>query len=247
MKSYYSTIYNSILYFLLIGVLLTSCKSNFNNHIVTSITDNDKNIIIQGRVSVLGTNSAPSGLTTVNIKNKWVWKDESQKAYGENKRVFVDKKGYYKITIEKGDTLVVVPNHVIYGRDTNKYTFANLDKSQTLDIELTKDEIGYQSLISDNQVLKSNIDNLIKNVDPEHLVSVSGTIKSKKTNQPLKNVDVSSAFNNNVMGIGTYHLTDQFGNFDLKVPKGNLCSIQALSANAIRFTAQKDTIINLYL
>lgn len=245
MKTRYTTIYTSIFPFLLIGILLTACKSNI--HTTRRVADNNKNIVIQGRVLVQGTDSAPLGLTTINIKNKWIWKDESQKAYGENKRVFVDKKGYYKITIEKGDTLMVIPNHIIYGRDVSKYTFANLDKSQTIDIEVNKDEAGYQNLINSNEVLKSNIENLIKNVDPEQLVSVRGTIKSKKTNQPLKNVDVSSAFNNNVMGIGTYHLTDQFGNFDLKVPKGNLCSIQALSANAIRFTAYNDTIINLYL
>ncbi|MDM1379904.1 hypothetical protein [Myroides marinus] len=245
MKTHYTTIYTSIFPFLLIGILLTACKSN--THTNRRVADNNKNIVIQGRVLVQGTDSAPLGLTTINIKNKWIWKDESQKAYGENKRVFVDKKGYYKITIEKGDTLMVIPNHIIYGRDVSKYTFANLDKSQTIDIEVNKDEAGYQNLINSNEVLKSNIENLIKNVDPEQLVSVRGTIKSKKTNQPLKNVDISSAFNNNVMGIGTYHLTDQFGNFDLKVPKGNLCSIQALSANAIRFTAQNDTIINLFL
>lgn len=247
MKLHYTTIYASIFSFFLIGIVLTACKTNSTHLIVKSATNNDKNIVIQGRVLVQGTDSAPLGLTTVNIKNKWVWKDESQKAYGENKRVFVDKKGYYKITIEKGDTLVVVPNHVIYGRDTNKYTFANLDKSQTLNIELIKDEIGYQNLINSNEVLKSNIDNLIKNVNPEHLVSIRGTIKNKKTNQPIENVDVSSAFNNNVMGVGTYHLTDQLGNFHLKVPKGNLCSILALSANPLRFTAQNDTIINLFL
>lgn len=245
MKTHYTTIYTSIFPLLLIGILLAACKSN--THTTRRVTDNNENIVIQGRILVQGTDSAPLGLTTINIKNKWIWKDESQKAYGENKRVFVDKKGYYKITIEKGDTLMVIPNHIIYGRDVSKYTFANLDKSQIIDIEVNKDEAGYQNLINSNEVLKSNIENLIKNVDPEQLVSVRGTIKSKKTNQPLKNVDVSSAFNNNVMGIGTYHLTDQLGNFDLKVPKGNLCSIQALSANAIRFTAQNDTIINLYL
>lgn len=245
MKTHYTTIYTSIFPLLLIGILLAACKSN--THTTRRVTDNNENIAIQGRILVQGTDSAPLGLTTINIKNKWIWKDESQKAYGENKRVFVDKKGYYKITIEKGDTLMVIPNHIIYGRDVSKYTFANLDKSQIIDIEVNKDEAGYQNLINSNEVLKSNIENLIKNVDPEQLVSVRGTIKSKKTNQPLKNVDVSSAFNNNVMGIGTYHLTDQLGNFDLKVPKGNLCSIQALSANAIRFTAQNDTIINLYL
>ncbi|WP_121966885.1 hypothetical protein [Myroides sp. N17-2] len=245
MKTHYTAIYTSIFPFLMIGILLASCKSN--THTTRRVTDNNENIVIQGRVLVQGTDSVPLGLTTINIKNKWIWKDESQKAYGENKRVFVDKKGYYKITIEKGDTLMVVPNHIIYGRDVSKYTFANLDKSQIIDIEVNKDEAGYQNLINSNEVLKSNIKNLIKNVDPEQLVSVRGTIKSKKTNQPLKNVDISSAFNNNVMGIGTYHLTDRFGNFDLKVPKGNLCSIQALSANAIRFTAQNDTIINLYL
>lgn len=238
MKSLYIKISTTLFAFILLCLTQVACKSTKLN--TTGIT-------IQGRVTVLGTESAPLGLTTVNIKNKWSWKDESLPAYGENKRVFANKQGYYKINIEKGDTLVIIPNHVIYGRDINKYTFVKLDKSQTINVEITEDKIGYQKLIENNPVLETNIINHIKNVNPEQLVSISGTIKSKKTNQPLKNVDVGSGFNNNVLGIGTYHLTDNKGNFNLRIPKGNLCSIQALSPNAIRFIAKNDTIINLYL
>lgn len=229
-----------------ITLLLFACKAPILSN-KASVQQRDNNIVIQGRVTVQGTASAPLGLTTINIKNKWAWKDMSLPAYGENKRVFANKEGYYKITIEKGDTLVVVPNHIIYGRDNSNYIFSNLDKNQTINVEITKDEVGYQQLIENNPILETNIKNHITNVNPEQLVSVSGTIKSKKTGMPLSNIDVSSGFNNNVLGIGTYHLTDNKGNFNLKVPKGNLCSIQALSPNAIRFTAQNDTIINLHL
>lgn len=246
MKSTYFKLDKHLFVLLLLTLVPLACKSPVQPN-TASQKLNDNNIVIQGRITVKGTDSAPQGLTTVNIKNKWAWKDASLPAYGENKRVFANKHGDYKITIEKGDTLVIVPNHVLYGRDTSPYTFVNLDKSQTLNVEITEDQMGYQKLIENNPVLEANIQNHVKNVDPEQLVSVSGTIKSKKTDLPLPNIDVSSGFNNNVLGIGTYHLTDSKGHFNLKVPKGNLCSIQALSPNAIRFTAQNDTLINLYL
>ncbi|WP_254050359.1 hypothetical protein [Myroides sp. N17-2] len=204
-------------------------------------------ITIQGRVTVQGTDSVPLGLTSVNIANKWVWKDEELKAYGENKRVFVNKKGYYSIQIQKGDTLIFIPNHVIYGRGSAQYTFTNISESQTLNVEIKYNKEAYLKQIKDNPVLEMNLNRHIKQVNPEKLISVSGTIYSKKSNKPLKNVDVGSAFNNSTHGTGTFHLTNNKGEFHLNVPQGNMCSIIALSPNAINFYPQNDTIINLYL
>lgn len=226
----------------LLFTALQACNSLNNS---TSVKTTSSFITIKGRVTVQGTDSVPLGLTSVNIANKWVWKDDELQAYGENKRVFVDKKGYYTIEIQKGDTLTFIPNHVIYGRDL--YTFPNLQESQTINIEIKYDKDAYQKQIKDNHELKANLDRHIKEVNPEKLVSVSGTIYSKKSNKPLKNVDVGSAFNNTTHGTGTFHLTNSKGEFHLKVPQGNLCSIISLSPNAIDFYPQNDTIINFYL
>lgn len=207
----------------------------------------DNKITIQGSVSVAGTDSVPLGLTTMNIKNKWAWKDKTLEAYGENDRVFVDKKGYYKIQIEKSDTLVLIPNHIIYGRDMAQYTFSGFTKDKILNITVKPQMQEYQAQIKDNAQLKVYLEKHLKTVNPEKLITIQGNIYSKKTQKPLKNIDVGSAFNNNTEGIGTYHLTDSNGSFSIKVAKGNMCSIYALSPDVVRFYPENDTIVKIYM
>ncbi len=221
--------------------LLFACSFTLNTKI-----QNDY-ILIQGRVTLEGTDSVPLGITSVNIENNWVWKDDNLQAYGENKRVFVDKKGYYAIYIRKNDTLVFIPNHILYGSNITPYTYTNLQENQTLNVQIKKDTKTYESLVNNNPLLKANLDKHLKQVDIEPLVTVTGTIRSKKTNKPLKNVDVGSAFNNSTFGTGTYHLTNENGEFKIQLHKGNLFSVLSLSPNSIEFYPQRDTIVNLYL
>lgn len=234
---------SQIIYCLLLTIgLIIGCKS------VTApskLTDNK--ITIQGKVTITGTDSVPLGLTTMNIKNKWVWKDQALQVYGENERVFVDKKGYYKIQIDKTDTLVLIPNHIIYGRDLTAYAFTGFTKNQTLNISVESKTQEYKAQIKDNVKLRSYLDKHLQTVNPEKLITIKGNIYSKKTQKPLKNIDVGSAFNNNTEALGTFHLTDSNGGFNIKIPKGNMCSIWALSPNVIRLYPQNDTIINLYM
>ncbi|WP_158963478.1 hypothetical protein [Myroides fluvii] len=226
---------------ILILFLFYACSSMRSNKI------QHDSIVIQGRVTLQGTDAVPLGITSVNIKNKWVWKDENLEAYGENKRVFVDKKGYYKIHIQKNDTLVFIPNHILYGNNIDQYTYSNLNESQTLNVQIKKDTNTYEALTKNNPVLKANLEKHLKDLDLETLVTVSGTIFSKETHKPLKNVDVSSAFNNSTFGTATYHLTDEKGEFKFQLHKGSLFSVLSLSPNSIEFYPQRDTIINLYL
>ncbi|KZE76168.1 MAG: hypothetical protein ACRCVU_19640 [Flavobacterium sp.] len=221
--------------------LLHACSPVLNKKV------QNNSILIQGRVTLVGTDSVPLGITSVNIKNKWVWKDDNLQAYGENKRVFVDKKGYYQIHIQKNDTLVFVPNHILYGGNIDQYTYSNLKESQTLNVQIKKDQKTYEALTKNNPVLKANLEKHLKDTDTETLVTVSGTIVSKETHKPLKNVDVGSAFNNSTFGTGTYHLTDEKGEFKLQLHKGSLFSVLSLSPNSIGFYPQRDTIVNLYL
>ncbi|EHO13120.1 hypothetical protein HMPREF9714_00954 [Myroides odoratimimus CCUG 12901] len=231
-------IYHSLLMLLLI----MGCKSLDKT---PQLADNK--ITIQGRVTVKATDSVPLGLTTMNIKNKWVWKNQELQVYGENERVFVDKKGYYKIQIEKTDTLVLIPNYIIYGRDTAAYTFTDFTKDEILNISVEPKNKEYEAQVKNNPTLKNYLDKHVQTVDPEKLITIKGNIYSKKTQKPLKNVDVGSAFNNNTEGTGTYHLTDTNGAFSIKVPKGSMCSVWSLSPNVIRFYPQNDTIVNLYM
>lgn len=226
---------------ILILFLFYACSPMLSNKV-----QNDS-ILIQGRVTLLGTDSIPLGITSVNIKNKWVWKDENLEAYGENKRVFIDKEGYYKIHIQKNDTLVFIPNHILYGNNIDQYTYSNLNESQTLNVQIKKDTKSYEALTKNNPVLKANLEKHLKSIDLETLVTVSGTVYSKETHKPLKNVDVGSAFNNSTFGTGTYHLTDEKGEFKLQLHKGSLFSVLSLSQNSIGFYPKRDTIVNLYL
>lgn len=237
----------NIIIVLLLSTLsfFTSCKTNFNQD--KKLIDNSNLITIKGRVIVQGTNSAPQGLTSINIKNKWAWKDESINAYGENEKVFANRRGYYKIKIEKGDTLVFIPNHIIYGRHSKDYTYIGLNKSQILNITIKEDKENYDSLLVDNPILKENLKRHLSSINPDRMVIVSGVIYSKKTLKPLKNVDVGYAFNNNTKGTSTHNLTNQNGEFKMSTPKGNLFTIRSLSKNPVHFYPQKDTIVKLYL
>ncbi|MCC9041961.1 hypothetical protein LNQ81_04500 [Myroides sp. M-43] len=234
-KYCYTNISLTIAFILL--MLTTSC--GFNN-----------SIIVKGKVTLENTSTPPLGITTMNIKNKWQWKNDTLNAYGDNVKTYVNKKGYYKIKIQKGDTLVLIPNSILYGRNNKKYTYSNITKSKTLDIQVTQDSLAinnYLKLFSKYPELELNFKKNLQDSDPDTLIQVSGHIYSKKTNRPLKNVDIGPAFIDNTLGIAFYHLTNNKGEFSITIPKGNILSILALSKNSVHLSPKNDTIINLSL
>lgn len=223
----------------------------------TCLENLDGTITIQGRITVKNTQKAPIGVTTVNIKNKWAFskditkflKEESAQktiAYGENERVFVNKNGNYNITINKNDTLSVIPNSYLYKTPED---ITGLTKSQTLNIELEllppdvllefekHSTIGYKALSL-----------FLQNVNPDSLVTVSGTIYKSTTGTPSENVYVTSGFlNNTYKGSMSFHYTDKYGQFSMKVPKNTPITIDPFRPSYINFIAKNDTVINHYL
>lgn len=222
----------------------------------TCLENLDGSITIQGRITVKNTNDAPLGVTTVNIKNKWAFskditsflKEESPRkkiAYGENKMAFVNKQGYYKITIDKNDTLTLIPDKFLYKKP--KY-ITGLTKSQILNIEL---EPLPQQIIQDfekkNPLAYQNYYNFLNTVNQDSLVTISGIVSKKKTKTPLENIYIVNSFLYNTEGASSFHFTDKYGQFSLKSPKNSQILITDGHSNHIDFTAKNDTVINLYL
>ena len=216
----------------------------------------DGSITIQGRITVKNTDNAPLGVTSVNIKNKWAFskditkfiKKESPKktiAYGENKMVFVNKQGYYKITIDKNDTLAFIPDKLLYKQP--KY-ITGLTQNQTINIEL---EPLPQQIIQDfeknNPAAYQAYYNFLNTVNQDSLITISGIVNKKKTKTPLENIYIVNSFLYNTEGASSFHFTDKYGQFSLKSPKNSQILITDGHSNHIDFTAKNDTIINLYL
>lgn len=222
----------------------------------TCLENLDGSITIQGRITVKNTESVPLGVTTVNIKNKWDFskditsflKEESPKktiAYGENKRVFANKQGYYKITIDKNDTLAIIPDKYLYKQPKQ---ITGLTKSQILNIEL---EPLPQKVIQDfeekNPIGYKALSRFLQDVNPDSLVTVSGTISKSDTRTPLENIYIITNFLNNTKDGTSLRFTDKHGQFNIKVPKNTPITIDPFRPSYINFIAKNDTVINLKL
>lgn len=222
----------------------------------TCLENLDGSITIQGQITVKNTDSVPLGVTTVNIKNKWDFskditsflKKESPTktiAYGQNKRVFVNKQGYYKITIDKNDTLAIIPDKYLYKQPKQ---ITGLTKSQILNIEL---EPLPQKVLQDfekkNPSAYQNYYNFLNTVNQDSLITISGIVSKKKTKTPFENVYILNNYLYNTEGASSFHFTDKHGQFNIKAPKNNRIVITANMTNYIEFTAKNDTVINLYL
>ncbi|MCC9043581.1 hypothetical protein LNQ81_12945 [Myroides sp. M-43] len=239
----------------ILSLTIFSCQKTMNDNKLTTatisnVTDQnlDGTITIQGFVTVKGTNTAPLGITTMNISNKWTWLDKDYQEYGENQRVYIKKDGYYNITINKGDTLVLIPNQYLY-KDFTNYTYTNLTQNQILNIEIEQDLPKMKDLEKNNERVYNNLQKHIKNSgNTDKLITVSGIVYSKETKQPLKDIIILTEFSVNTNGIGSFHRTDSIGQFSLRVPQNKKIAVNPLSyTNSIRFSAEKDTVANIIL
>lgn len=219
-------------------------KDNINEPIKQ--TNNDGSITIQGKVTVKDRDYPPIGLTTMNIKNKWSFVKElkSQTAYGENERVFVNKDGYYRITIDKNDTLVLLPPDILYKKPN---FFTGFTHNQTLNIELEETPERY---ISQRKQYQNNgfeiFEKHISKINPDKIVRVAGRITSSNTHEPLVNKDISLLYQNNTNNTSIHHLTDSLGQFFIETPENSQIIIDAFNLRKHFFITQ-DTIINLEL
>ncbi|MEC4115093.1 hypothetical protein VSO92_13390 [Myroides pelagicus] len=248
------------IYFIL-PIFLFSCQeqkkeTTENSNLISVEKNTDNKITIQGKITLKGSQKAPLGVTTMNVKNRWAFKKDITKflkepspkktiAYGENERVFVNKDGYYKITINKNDTLQLISTPYLY-----KYTkqITGLNKSQTLNIEI--ENLPLESLESFKKEYPLGYKifyNYLNQVNPDSLITVSGTIFSSNTKIPLENIDVATSFLYNTRGSNTFHFTDKNGQFNIKAPKNSHILINGMKSNYTDFIAKKDTIIHLYL
>lgn len=226
---------------ILLSLAAIACKNkNYNQ------ANPDGSITISGKVTVAETGKPPLGITTMNVANKWVWQDPELNAYGDNEKVYVDKQGQYSITIQPGDTLMLIPNPLIYGRK-KRYLYTGFKHNQTLDIQVKEDAKSYAKLQKELPEAYENLQKHIQQSDPEQLITVSGTVISETTNRPVYRTMVSVGFVTNTKGTGTYHLTDKEGKFSIQLPKGNLLSINGLMPNSVQLYPQSDTVVQIKL
>lgn len=248
-----------LIYSLILAICLTnySCqnKTSTNHHtkeISNLETNLDGSITIQGRVTVKGSNTPLLGVTTMNVKNSWlyskdltkVYKGKKTIAYGENKRVFVDTKGYYRITIDKNDTLVLIPTPTLYKRP--KY-YTGFTKNQILDIQLepTPDAyLKFSEKYKDNGL--EQFEKYLKEVNPDKIITVAGTLYDRKTKKPLNQKDINILNQENTKGSTSFHFTDKHGQFFLRVPQNSHLLIDAFK-NPTYIFPKNDTILNIYL
>lgn len=232
--------------------LLISCNyinqtTKYSSDIKDSINLNGS-ITIQGRLTLIGTNNPPTGVNTVNISNKWVSRNNRTKLKGINQRVYVDKKGYYSITIEKGDTLVLIPNNLFYKTSIPNYTLANLNKNKTINFTLIPDSTNYKKLIQQRSELTERILENLHLIDTDTLLTITGIINNKETMKPLQNIDIVELGVPNTTGSVSHTFTDIQGYFKITVPKNSNIMINGFNLQSrLHFFPTRDTIINLKL
>ena len=243
-------------FIMILALLLSlfSCQtSNTSRLNVSKKTTNvkpqniDGSITIQGKVTIKGTDTPPLGITTMNVSNKWITKVDNQIIHGENQHVYVNQQGYYSITIEKGDNLVLIPNPFLY-KDFSNYSYTNLQESQVLNIQVEEDFDKLIELEKNNPLIAENLRKHLNEANVDTLIQIAGRVYNQKTMKPLQKVVVSPSFLLNTKNIGTYHLTDKRGQFFLTVPKNKEIIINPLSTkSSITFSAKQDTIVDIYL
>lgn len=206
----------------------------------------DGSITIQGRVLVEGTNEPPKGITAVNIANKW--KFSTPDGIGQNEAVFVDKDGYYVITIQKGDTLTLMPSILYYKSNTPQYTLINLDHNQTHNFTIKLDSTNYKNAAKNAPDFLQEIEKEFDRVNLKKMVTISGTVINKTTGKPISGLPVSQRLIRNSTGSGSLHLTNKEGQFTITVPQYSTIDFNVLSKtrSATLYTS-KDTIVNIQL
>ncbi|MHC5354714.1 hypothetical protein ACYSNX_11180 [Myroides sp. LJL115] len=225
---------------MLFAGLLLSCTNSIDNNLRSNL---DGTITIQGRVLVEGTNTPPQGINTLNITNRWI---DSNK--GENEMAYIDKKGFYRITIQKGDTLKLMPNYLIYKKRIHKHTITDLHKNQIINFTVHLDSTVYKEIIQKSPNSKKKLDKLLNNINPNKLISISGTVLNKNTGKPIVGLPISPISIENAKGLGSFNLTNEYGQFSIRVPQNISVGFNTLHENRSTYvTASKDTILTLTL
>ncbi|MHC5310950.1 peptidase associated/transthyretin-like domain-containing protein [Myroides sp. LJL116] len=233
----------------IIGLILAcnnqSTKNKENKDILT--TNLDGTITIKGRVLVQETNQPPKGINTINISNKWKFEIKERGVKGENQRVYLDKNGYYQITIEKGDTMQFIANNIIYKQSLIHYKVADFTKNSTINFTVKTDSTPYLDGISKFPQAKPLLDKFLNDTDPEKTFNFSGTIINKETNKPINGLPIFINYHQNTIGTTAHHLTNEQGEFKLNVPYNTLLRFSASNSpnRTQKIYVTKDTIANI--
>lgn len=232
--------------FLLVS-LVGSCTFKEKGSTNSLDQNNNEPFIIHGRVLVEDTNEPPLGVNSINITNKWIWENKALKANGANEKAFIDKDGYYQITIQKGDTLKLIPSHFLYKKEAPNYSISGLTNSQMINFTIKIDSIRYTHTLSqlENDYIYKNH---LENVDPEKLVRVKGILSNKNTKNKRANTYILSGDFNNSEGSSLLALTTNEGEFDIEIPKHSRIIINPfgnLNEDKFFIHPTKDTIVNL--
>ncbi|MHC5354569.1 hypothetical protein ACYSNX_10405 [Myroides sp. LJL115] len=230
-----------------IGLIL-ACSNLTSMDTKEELTTNlDGSITIQGRVLVKETNQPPSGITSVNIANRWKFEIKDRRVKGENEKVFVDNNGYYRITIQKGDTIQLIPNNLIYKQITPNNKITGIEKNSTINFTLQTDSMPYLNGIKNYPHTKARIDRFLNETNPEEILTVSGIVKDKETGKLVKGLAIYVRFQHNTRYINTHHLTDEYGQYTLNVPYNSNLSFEAANypKRTQELTVFKDTVANI--
>ncbi|MHC5201471.1 hypothetical protein ACYSNV_04520 [Myroides sp. LJL119] len=207
----------------------------------------DGTITIQGRVIDPITNLPPEGITTINISNKWKWlvKIPGVPKNGENEKVFLDKKGFFSITINKEDTIQVLPTKLLYQTNLHNYKITNLKNNQILNFTVKRDSTIYKEVLKSDPRAKEILATYLSQSNPEKIITISGTIASKITQKPIANASVGVFGINNITGAMTFHMTDNYGQFSMQVPKNSIFILNPATPQSKYFKVTNDTVINI--
>ncbi|MHC5362099.1 hypothetical protein [Myroides sp. LJL110] len=251
--------YSKKIPFILFISSITLIFSCFDNGVKDNFISKDSKInnlakqdtfTIQGYILEEITNKPPQGLFSLNITNEWLNQKSKDIVFirGDNKKVYIDQHGYYKIKVKKEDTLQLVNIGLIYNLALPNYRLTNFDQDLHLNFFVKSDSTLYNRVISMNTEIKNKYDKILKQKFSGELVKVSGQISSKKTSLPIPNILVGAIGINNAKGTLLHHITDASGKFKLEVPAGTIIKFNVMhKTNNIELIVTKDTIVNAFL
>ena len=234
----------------LIGLVL-SCQqapSSLNNSQEVLKTNLDGTITIQGRVLVAQTNEPPIGVNSIDITNRWVNSNREKNVKGDNEKVYIDKNGYYRITIQKGDTIKLNTFQYLYKTNLPQYSLTNIEQNNILNFTIDIDSTVYKRVEKVSSEAKVSLDQFIAKVNSDKLVTIAGTVNDKSTNLPITGVLITIPYIQNSRGIVLYHLSDEQGNFSITVPQNATLKFNPRSKTRyFEISSTKDTVVNILI
>ena len=234
----------------LIGLVL-SCQqapSSLNNSQEVLKTNLDGTITIQGRVLVAQTNEPPIGVNSIDITNRWVYSNKEKNLKGDNEKVYIDKNGYYRITIQKGDTIKLNTFQYLYKTNLPQYSLTNIESNSIINFTINTDSTVYKRIEKVSPEAKASLDQFIAEANPEKLVTIAGTVKDKSTHLPLTNLLITISYIQNSRGMALFHLSDEQGNFSITVPQKATLQFNPWSKTRyFEISSTKDTVVNILI